>query len=313
MVALTSQVDYHMDDERTAQKKCNSPDMVFIVASPRSGTNALAWALAQHPMIWTSGESNFLLYLFGKGHLQGAYKKACMSSETGWLKANQVSFEEFAAHLGAGVDSLYRSRCQGKVWIEHTPMYSEFAADTLTVMFPHARFLHLVRDGRSVVCSMLNSGFRSWRARSFFVACFTWVISIRRGLALERACPGRTLRVRQEDMVDDPQRVIAEVLEFVGLRNDEHPVQFLKANRINSSFDNDDGKTIHDVKDTQALKVRRWSTWSYLRLLMFRCVAGGTMRALGYSDTKQQARVTGRLAASAPERDVPAWHRIQGL
>jgi hypothetical protein len=262
----------------------NLPNAVFVIASPRSGTSALAWALAQHPKMWTSAESYFNFYLFGKGRLRRAYRRADLTAKTGWLRVNGVGFEEFAAHLGVGVDSLYRSRSQGKIWIDHTPMYAEFATDTLAVMFPDARFLHLVRDGRSVVSSMLNSGFKSWWARNFFLACATWVVFARRGLALEEAYPERTLRVRHEDIVNDPSRVVAEVLDFIGLPDDERPAKFLEINRVNSSFDNDDGKKIQDVKDTRALKLRRWSSWGRMRILIFRWIAGRTMRTLGYSD-----------------------------
>ena len=36
------------------------PNPVFIIGSPRSGTSILAWALAQHSRLWTSGEVHIL-------------------------------------------------------------------------------------------------------------------------------------------------------------------------------------------------------------------------------------------------------------
>jgi len=48
----------------------NTP--LFIIGSPRSGTSIISWALAQHDNFWTSAESDFILFLFGKGKLQDA-------------------------------------------------------------------------------------------------------------------------------------------------------------------------------------------------------------------------------------------------
>jgi hypothetical protein len=36
---------------------------VFVAGCPRSGTSALSWAIAAHPLYWTSSETHFFYYL----------------------------------------------------------------------------------------------------------------------------------------------------------------------------------------------------------------------------------------------------------
>src|SRR5262249_8717023 len=131
---------------------CCNP--VFIIGSPRSGTKILARSLAKHTRLWTSSaESNFLYHLFGGGHLENAFQTAGSrpSRPHGtWLAKEGVAKSEFFRFVGLGLNALYASRSGGKRWIDHTPLYT-LMVDTLSELFPGARFLHILRDGRRVV------------------------------------------------------------------------------------------------------------------------------------------------------------------
>src|SRR5262245_65210838 len=97
------------------QKSCPSfrgicPNPIFIIGSPRSGTTALASALAQHSQLWASAESDFLFHLFAGRHAQRAYQQAADPPGRRWLTIEQVLRQEFLAYLGLGMNGLFACR-----------------------------------------------------------------------------------------------------------------------------------------------------------------------------------------------------------
>ena len=72
-----------------------------------------------------------------------------------WLTHQQVDRAELLRNLGLGVNALYTSRSGDKRWLDHTPT-NTLAIDLLGELFPGAVFLHMLRDGRQVVSSMVN-------------------------------------------------------------------------------------------------------------------------------------------------------------
>lgn len=255
---------------------------VFIVGCPRSGTSALSWALAQHPDMWVSAESDFIQLLFGYGHMQKAYRVAHDRPDEGWLAKNEVGYPEFCANLGLGVDALFRSRSGGARWIDSSPGYTLMMGE-LALMFPDARFVHLVRDGRAVVNSMISSGFDIDWARDFERACFTWAHYVRKGIEFEKIWADRAFRVPHGDLIDDPQQTCSDILRFLGEEHDEAPARFLMEGRINSSYDNAAPGDIRAVKNTHRLKESPWVKWDVTRQATFARVAGDAMRLAGHA------------------------------
>ena len=84
-------------------------------------------------------------------------------------------------------------------------------AALLHALFPDARYVHLVRDPRTNVASMMER--IGW---TFERGCRMYVRSNRMGLRFERF-QGRYLRVRQEDFVDRRDETWRRLLEFLGV------------------------------------------------------------------------------------------------
>lgn len=260
----------------------NQSSPVFIIGCPRSGTSALSWALAQHPNMWVSAESDFIQLLFGYGNMQRAYRIAHGRPDEGWLAKNHVAYTEFCAHMGIGVDQLFLSRSGGRRWIDSSPGYTLMATE-LALMLPNARFIHLVRDGRAVVNSMINSNFDIDWARDFERACFTWAHYIQKGFDFEKLWPERVLRVPHATLVADPARTCGEILEFLGEEHSSAPAEFLTNGRINSSYDNQAPADIRASKSTQRLKESPWDTWGEHERSTFSRVAGSAMSQSGFA------------------------------
>lgn len=254
---------------------------VFILGSPRSGTSVLAWAIAQHADMCTGPEADFPYYLLrASSDLEQAWELAHRRAD-GWLAVNHVEKEEYLASLGFGIDQLFLSRSGGRRWVEQSPG-NTLVAPKLATMFPNTQFLHIIRDGRAVVNSLINSGFHSRAAQDFRSACETWAHFVRKGLETNVLMPGRLLEIRHERLSEDPETVMREVQEFLQLEPSGAPARFLRTNRINSSYGNTFPEDIRRPKPDSVLPKAPWRQWTRKQKALFLEIAHNTMIELGY-------------------------------
>ncbi len=100
-----------------------------------------------------------------------------------------------------------------RVWVDHTPSNVRSAV-TLLQMFPTAKFLHLVRDGRGVAASVLPL---DWGPNTIERAAHWWVEELAFGLALESWGGARVMRIRYEDLVGSPEETVPAIAAFCDL------------------------------------------------------------------------------------------------
>lgn len=126
-----------------------------------------------------------------------------------------------------GFFELYARRSGKQRWAEKSPRNVQ-ALDYIFRSFPKARFIHVIRDGRDVACS-LRTFPRHEVVEGELVPLETrnplepgierWVSDI--AAALPYRSDPRYLEIRYEDVVANTRETIAKVLEFVGEPWDE--------------------------------------------------------------------------------------------
>ena len=260
------------------------PNPIFVIGCHRSGTSVLAHSLAQHSHTWVGEESNFIAPLARQA--PELYRLGTQRGERHWLSAQKVDFNEFMFYLGLGINALYTQRAGGKRWIEQTPEYT-LDALSLAGMFPGAHFVNIIRDGRDVVQSMINSGFNTPWAKDFKTACQTWVRFVTAGLILEKEKPAQTLRVYYEWLKKEPERQFKTLAGRLNLPFEPALTDmFARGRVINSSFS---GKN----------KLNWQQSWSEEQKKLFWQIAGRLLLALGYEKDATWIR------ASKPEHALP--------
>jgi len=114
------------------------------------------------------------------------------------------------------VEAPFRAyaRSQGKDRFgDKTPAYLH-CVDELFDVWPEARVVVLVRDGRDVALSLRGVPFGP---NNVWSAARWWARGIRRGLEAERRHPGAVLHVRYEDLCTEPERVTLSICDFLEL------------------------------------------------------------------------------------------------
>jgi hypothetical protein len=248
---------------------------IFVIGSPRSGTSILAKSLGEHPDLWSADETQLLWDLFREDGIGANYGRGDLS----WLRRQGIERRDAFAFVGMGLNALLTRQSGGRRWLDDTPIYT-LIVDRVAALFPTAMFVHIARDGRRVVHSMMNylniySGDPAaipW-ASDFEAACRAWANHVKAALSFEEREPARCLTVPNEDLVADPTVGFARILEFLSASPHEGPATCFATTRINSSFRTPSNAPARDP----------WDDWSSERRSQFEEIAGECMERLGYA------------------------------
>lgn len=177
--------------------------------------------------------------------------------------------------------AAYAAR-EGKTrWGDKTPAYLAHVGRLATI-WPDARFVVLVRDGRDVALSVMKVPFG---ANNVWAAARSWAGAIRHGREAADRYPGRVLTLRYEDLVERPSQEIATVCNFLGLEYNPDMLAIELTDRAKVVEDQADWFTnVWAGITTDA--VGKWRTEMTPRQQrVFESVAGDELRELGYETT----------------------------
>lgn len=105
-------------------------------------------------------------------------------------------------------------------WINKTPAYVHLLP-ALDQLYPDFRFVHCVRDGRDVACSVVT---RPWGPNNVLGGGDWWARKVMDGLRWGLAHPERYLEVRYEDLLGSPAQTLSRVLGFLGVPDEAEAI-----------------------------------------------------------------------------------------
>ncbi len=200
-------------------------NLIFLVGCPRSGTTWLQRMLATHPKIQTGQESDlFALYvgpqlrawrnnLDQSENARGGLGLACYHREAEFL-------DILRRYLDALLQPMVCGLAEGDLFLEKSPAHALYVGEILE-MLPESRIIHLLRDPRDVVGSLLaaSKGWgHEWAPREAGHATWTWLNHVRAARAAGAAArKDRFLEVTYESLHHDPFRELRRLLSFLGL------------------------------------------------------------------------------------------------
>jgi hypothetical protein len=210
---------------------------LFAVGCPRSGTTLLQRMLDNHPQLAVSNDPHIIHAAPGvrEGHdppvtpelidwLLGYRTARRLGLDDATIRAAAEGAQTYSALVEALYDALARAR--GKPLAgEKTPHYVRYLP-LLHGLFPWAKTVHIVRDGRDVALSTLEwarpdrgpGRFRLWSEQPVAVCALSWrwhVATGRRdGLALG---PSHYHELRYEDLLVDGEGALRALTAFLEL------------------------------------------------------------------------------------------------
>jgi hypothetical protein len=279
---------------------------VFVVGCPRSGTTLLGRLLDAHPELAIVHEGRFVPDFYDKrrGLAPGGAVTAGLVDEL-------LAFPPFEGfHVGredlerlvrqdAGpvayadfVSALFdlHGRAHGKRLVgDKTPFYVR-SLPTLHDLWPEARFVHIIRDGRDVCLSVRNwkkvavrggsvARLPGWEEDPVSTTALWWEWQVRLGREAGAAFGPRLYReVSYEALVADAAGECAQLCGFLGLPFDEHMLSFHEG-RTKADPSLDAKQAWRPV--TKGLRDWR-AQMPAEELERFEAAAGGLLAELGY-------------------------------
>lgn len=207
------------------------PIPVFILGSGRSGTTITASLLNHLPGVQIAKETGYigqnlaLLQDIANPHALSRLIREVNS----WLEKERwehtvsvQGFRDFCQHyqfFGSAAFIHYVWQLDSRVpWHElsfigdNTPLYV-LAIPAIQDLMPNARFIHMVRDPRDVVCSVLKMRFG---ADDVVVAAMEWHLTLGCWLMAERIVSAdRRMECRYEDLCTAPEQTMAHLAKFL--------------------------------------------------------------------------------------------------
>jgi len=111
--------------------------------------------------------------------------------------------------------ALFAEHCRldGKPrWANKTPAYVHHLP-LLQKLFPAMRFVHCIRDGRDVACSVMT---RPWGPKTVPEAATWWATKVQDGVTFAEQNPDQCLEVRFEDFLLEPRKTLDRVFCWLG-------------------------------------------------------------------------------------------------
>lgn len=296
--------------------------VVFIVGCPRSGTTLLQRVLNAHPKIAVMPEAHWIYQLLERTTETTPERTVKDEIVPALLEHPKfarlgISRDQLLVLIGNGEHPAYSTfvrrifdlygKMQGKDLVGNKTPGLVRRLELVHELWPEARIVHLIRDGRDIFLSIRNRPLHnrgpSARISStedpVSIAALWWELNVQMGRAAGRSL-GTELycEVRYESLVGRPAEICAELCALLGVPSSDAMLKFYEK-----------GKT---KKGTRPITpgLRDWqSQMPADEVEAFESAAGGLLEELGYSRTfphprrelvECSARVRGMLLAQTP-------------
>lgn len=204
-------------------------NIALVIGCARSGTSILGELVASHPEVKYIFEAHDVWELGGMG-INGSHRLVA---------------EHATAEVRGRIREWFSKRKGGATLIVEKTPRNILRVPFIRAVFPEAKLIHIIRDGRDVACSMMPGiGGEEWRhlkppswqelfsETTGIIRCaLAWKEVME--IALNDLAIVPHLQVRYEQLVTQPKELIKDLLQYLGLADDPSVAMF--CNKIQDS------------------------------------------------------------------------------
>lgn len=197
---------------------------LFIGGRGRSGTTLVQGMLSNHPSIKAGPEFDLMpeisrLFLIAKQK----------------VKSGRLAYYYDEKVLSESFNRLTRTLLENKINIDYRVISEKSPVnvlhfDSIAEIFPKAKFINVIRDGRDNVCSHLEVGKRmlakglkpSKDLTSVFIASKLWTTAIKTGYKFQKKISSNKksvncITIKYESLVSNPKSVANKICSFLDI------------------------------------------------------------------------------------------------
>jgi hypothetical protein len=261
---------------------------IFILGAPRSGTSFLA-SLLKKTDYGAPFETHFITKFYKKlanyGNIneyqnyQDLLIDILNERAVKQWKLN-IDYEKFFDELGPKftysqlVNNICLKASQQKgfnSWGDKTPHYLA-DIDILYELFPDAKYIYIIRDGRDVTLSLLE---KDWGPNNVYYCAKYWASLNQRSPSLDSLKLSQNLyQLKYEDLLDNVEGYVKEIYSFLNLEYDDAELRELTSTVKSGNYN----------KWKKRMTPRQINT--------FDRIASKTLKRFGYEQTTEEEPVS---------------------
>ncbi|NES84022.1 MAG: sulfotransferase [Moorea sp. SIO2B7] len=188
---------------------------IFLVGAERSGTTLLRLMLDHHPQIAFYSEFEYAVDLIKEGNwpqLNDYYEfleTDRIFQSSGFVIDRSLSYPQLINSF------LCQKRDRAAKSLAGATVHRHF--DRLLLIWPDARFIHIIRDGRDVArsCIGMNWAGNVWTGVERWLEAEQLWVKLR-----ERIPPERRIEVSYESLISEPVKTLTLLCNFIGISYD---------------------------------------------------------------------------------------------
>ena len=280
----------------------------FILGNPRSGTSLLRLMLNSHPNIVVPPESGFLQWWYEKHkaitkeefldeNFISEFVRDILSSKK--IEDWELQYDSLITLINKNKPSNYADICslvyylygrnhnkkdfiigdKNNYYISHT--------ETINTIYPNAKYVHLIRDGRDVACSYIKVGELKTQSKykpilptDIDKIAKEWSSNIKMIDKFIKKVP--SIKIRYEDLILFPETTLKTITQFLSIDYSNKMLNFYldKNNDEPTSTIDWKLKTKQPIDKTNLDKYKQILTKEEISI--FKSIAGSILKQNGY-------------------------------
>jgi hypothetical protein len=266
--------------------------------------------LNNHPMVAIPLESLFIIdYLRAEGVIPLSRMKELMTREYEIAEWGiRIAVEDLdgcnnVKDLIDRIHTIYMKKLNKSIWGQKTPRFVRYG-DLIKSVYPTAKFIHVIRDPRAVVNSLIRSNVHR---SNVYYASQRWLRDVQAGLQLKEKFPQDVKQVLFEDLVTQPEDILLEICTFLGINFDGAVLNYYETTPSEySTFYREIHSELANKPNTKRINAWR-ENLSKKQIALVEKLCKDTMSLVGYEPEMDGTEVSSYYIAALK------CHRVIGL